>query len=423
MTVVTAAVVVVLADAPPAAAHIGGGELPVPSWLLAYLGAAAVLLAALAVRARLAGSRGGQEPQGREPSGRAAAAARLIGLATLVAVVVVAATGDDQAAANVAPWAVLVVWWVGLPLLCLVAGDVMARVNPFSALVGATDRLTRRTGPDGRSLPPSVRWTPAAFLAAFIWYLVAYHQPGSPRSLAVLLGLYTAAAVAGGLRWGPTWLREGEAFAVLSAGVASVGLRRHTGARPAGLGPLVVVWLGGSLFDAVATTAWWWDILGTSTGWSRTGLQTLGLAWSTALVASAVLGTAALAERLGRSERSGLRGPVAIAALPLTIGWFAGHELVRLLFEGQNFLILVSDPLGRGWDLFGTRGWFLEPWALDATWVTWTQAAALVGGHVGSVALTAEVGRRRYGRRSTATLLWAVTGLGTASVLVAFLLW
>ena len=53
-------------------------------------------------------------------------------------------------------------------------------------------------------------------------------------------------------------------------------------------------------------------------------------------------------------SRLGLAAALGVALVPLAIGWFIAHDLTLLLFEGQNFLALLSDPLGRGWDLFGT---------------------------------------------------------------------
>ena len=34
--------------------------------------------------------------------------------------------------------------------------------------------------------------------------------------------------------------------------------------------------------------------------------------------------------------------------------YVAAHYLTFLLFEGQSIFYLASDPLGQGWDLFGT---------------------------------------------------------------------
>ena len=39
------------------------------------------------------------------------------------------------------------------------------------------------------------------------------------------------------------------------------------------------------------------------------------------------------------------------------MAYHVAHNLGYLLLRGQELIPLLSDPLGRGWDLFGTAGW------------------------------------------------------------------
>ena len=192
----------------------------------------------------------------------------------------------DSSAANLAPWLVPVVWWVGLPIVCLLLGDVVRHLNPF---------VPRRRPPRPRPRRPTrtrrcPTWTAAAFLAAWSWYLLAYHRPGSPRALAVFLVVYALAAVAGGLSVGP--------------GVARARARRSGRCRPPspasgcagwrssppvlGAAALMIVWIGGTAFDGFTYRPFWQDVLGTSIGWTRTLLNTAGVLWITAIVAGGV---------------------------------------------------------------------------------------------------------------------------------------
>ena len=160
---------------------VGGDALPAPAWLLAYIGVALVLGTAVALRATW--------PRARWPAADPEAPVdvevgpgHVIGLVIYAAVVAVAMTGPDSSAANLTPWLVPVVWWVGLPILCLLVGDVVRHLNPFVPVVALLDHRWRADLE--RPLPS---WTPAAFLAAWTWYLLAYHEPGSPRALATFL--------------------------------------------------------------------------------------------------------------------------------------------------------------------------------------------------------------------------------------------
>ena len=52
------------------------------------------------------------------------------------------------------------------------------------------------------------------------------------------------------------------------------------------------------------------------------------------------------AERLARAFMHSL--------VPIALVYVAAHYLTFLVFEGQAIVYLASDPLGEGWDLFGT---------------------------------------------------------------------
>lgn len=401
--------------------NVGGGALPAPPWLLAYLGAALVLATAVVLRATWMTPRRAQPSEPAPTATPRVHVGNLVGIALLAAVGGAAVAGPDSAAANIAPVAVLVVWWVGLPLLCLLVGDVVRALNPFVGIVG----LLRRPATPPADPPPA--WVPAAFLASFSWYFLAYHRPGSPRSLALFLATYTVVAVAAGLRWGSAWLATGEGFGALSHAVARVGLRRPHDPVAPGTVALMVVWLAGTTFDAFANTSFWLDVLGTSEGWVRTGLNTVGLVWLTAVAGGAALAVLRAGDRRpGAADAAaptvGLVPVLGLALVPLAAGWFLAHDLTLLLFEGQNFLALLSDPLGRGWDLVGTFDNTIDYRVVEARWVRWAQLALLGVGHVTAVVLIHDGALHVRGRRDAMRTTWAMAAVSAASVVAAALL-
>ena len=414
--------------------NVGGGALPAPPWLLSYIGAAFVLGTAAVLRAtwpsaRLAQAGGDNADAAGESRGLGISFGHLVGLLLFVAALIAALAGPNSAAANIAPVAVLVVWWVGLPIACLLLGDVMRVINPFVAVVAVLHRLR---SPDGAH-PEAPVWTSAAFLAAFSWFFLAYHRPGSPRALATFLVTYSLVAIGAGLRWGRAWLATGEGFGGLSAAVARIGLRRPAGPAPAGTAALMIVWIGGTAFDAFTSTPFWVDILGTSRGWTRTLLNTVGLVWLTAIVAGAFLVVVRLAEH-GRATSPAdaptsetdppvrLTVPLGVALVPLATGWFVAHDLTLLLSEGQNFWALLSDPLGKGWDLFGTFNHTIDFRVVQAGWVRWSQLALLVAGHVGAVVLLHDTALGLLRRRPAMRTTWAMAVAATGSITAAALL-
>jgi hypothetical protein len=73
--------------------------------------------------------------------------------------------------------------------------------------------------------------------------------------------------------------------------------------------------------------------------------------------------------------------------VPIALVYVGAHYLTFLLFQGQALWPLASDPLGRGWDLFGTAGAAIDYTLIGAT-VTWyLQVAFVVAGHAAGLTL------------------------------------
>jgi hypothetical protein len=87
---------------------------------------------------------------------------------------------------------------------------------------------------------------------------------------------------------------------------------------------------------------------------------------------------------LGAAE---LRSAFVHTLVPIALAYVAAHYLTFLLFEGQATFYLASDPLGRGWDLFGTANRAIDYTYLsqNATW--YLQVAFVVAGHVAALTL------------------------------------
>jgi hypothetical protein len=77
----------------------------------------------------------------------------------------------------------------------------------------------------------------------------------------------------------------------------------------------------------------------------------------------------------------------AYSLLPIVLVYNLTHYYTLLLSQGVMILSLASDPLGRGWNLFGTAWLFNAPVIPDAGTVWHTQVALIVAGHIASVYL------------------------------------
>lgn len=85
----------------------------------------------------------------------------------------------------------------------------------------------------------------------------------------------------------------------------------------------------------------------------------------------------------------------AYSLLPVALFYHLAHNAMHFFMEGQFLLPLLSDPLGRGWDLFGTAAARPGP-LLAAGTIWWLQVALVVTGHVAGILIADRAARRLY---------------------------
>jgi len=251
---------------------------------------------------------------------------------------------------------------------------------------------------EGDDSPGFGQWTAAAGILSFVWLELAYHDAPSPRAVAVWLTLYTVATLAGAARWGRGWLRYGEGFAALFGLIAHLapfyrdddGLLRVRAPLSglsdvvlrAGTPALILVTLGSTGYDGMSGTTWWADLVGNRQGWDSTFVATLGLVWVIALVAGIWYGANAMVGRIGDRDGRAMAEVFSPSLIPIVLAYSVAHYFSLLIFEGQDFVALASDPYGQGWDLFGTATNVVDYTAVSSRTISWVQAGAIVLGHI-----------------------------------------
>ena len=118
-------------------------------------------------------------------------------------------------------------------------------------------------------------------------------------------------------------------------------------------------------------------MLGTSTGWTRTLLNTVGLLWITAIVAGAYLLVVRVAERgqaRSLTESDALAEPLGRRSYrsPSDGSWATTSPCCWS--RARTPTPLLSDPFGRGWDLFGTYDHTIDYAIVTEPWVAWVAA-------------------------------------------------
>jgi hypothetical protein len=93
-----------------------------------------------------------------------------------------------------------------------------------------------------------------------------------------------------------------------------------------------------------------------------------------------------------------------LTLVPIAIAYNIAHNLSSLLVQGQLIIPLVSDPLGRGWDMFGTAAVYPDIGIIDARLTWYIAISAIVAGHVISIWLAHRVALREFGTSRKAVI-------------------
>lgn len=362
-------------------------HVEVPILLVVLAGAMGVALVALLVPSSSARPGTDDEATGEEVvttaswMGRltpAQWAARVPALALVLLAVVAGRIGLDDELENLAPALVV---GAGVPLLvlaCLAYGGTWRWLDPWDTV----GRLVDRDPPDDPAAHPAV-WPAVVLVVPWLWFLGAYSQPLDPRPVGLALAAYAVVTVAGCLALGRIrWLAAAEPLGLLLTWVGLLPRRRlNRWAPPAGAAALLGVVITGLLFGLVRRTELWSPLVTRphATLWATAGL----------LVACAVGGAAAwVASRVGPSADA--RAVVARTLVPVTAGVILAVALARNRFTTSVQLLpgLLGDPLGRGWDLFGSAIAGLDPAPLGAVGLVVVQLGVVGVAHLVAAATT-----------------------------------
>ncbi len=467
------AAVTVLGPAATAHAHglVQRADLPIPEWLFGWAAAVVLVVSFVAmavlwqepryedVRSPLAPARWRPLP-GRVGrilgSPRIDTASQVVAAGLLVVLIVGGLAGTEVAQANLTPTFVYVVFWVGLAFASVLLGDVFHALNPWRALGRAGAWAVRQTRggspPSPRAYPARLgRWPAAAGLFAFTWLELAHGGGEHPESLAIAAAVYTAITLGAMSVYGvEPWLRNGEAFSVyfgLFARIAPLEVRDGTLGRRRPLEALarlevtpgtvavLSVMIGTVTYDGLSSGQVWkdvqkaldglWEPLGLSVDAGLTASATLGMLAAVALVAAFYrLGVSGMRSVGGGLDTDRLARAFVHSLVPIALVYVAAHYLTLLVFQGQATWFLMSDPLGRGWDLFGTASASIDYGVLSQNLTWYLQVGFVVVGHVCGLALAHDRALALYGasRRAVRSQYWMLSVMVGFTTLALWLL-
>jgi hypothetical protein len=292
------------------------------------------------------------------------------------------------------------VWmWVGLVPISLLLGQFWRATNPLRTIHRGLCALARVDPEQGLvTLPSRIGvWPAAVGLFGFGWLELV--QPD--RTTLAVLRLWALAwlviLVLGAIVFGQRWIGAADPFEAYASTLAQMSIWRRVGDQlrlvnplaglnawhaPPGATAVVAALLGSTAFDSFTNTSWWIRAVQSSTVptvvWATGGLLIMVIiVFVTFSLAAAWMG------RYGNRPAAEYPRLMVGSLLPIVLGYVVAHYATLLIVEGQRTAINFSDPLGRGWNVFGSAEMGVNSAIFNhPTAISLVQLGAIVGGHV-----------------------------------------
>ena len=147
----------------------------------------------------------------------------------------------------------------------------------------------------------------------------------------------------------------------------------------------LMIVLGGVTFDGFGESEMWRDFVGRKSEWVDAAVRLFGLVDSIAIIALLFLLSVRFMANLTDQSARELATVFAPSLVPIVFGYTLAHYLQLAIDESQTFIFRLSDPFGRGWDLFGGSRGRINFNVINTNLIAWVQAIGVVVGHIASV--------------------------------------
>ena len=306
------------------------------------------------------------------------------------------------------------VWvWVGLVPISLLLGGFWRATNPLRTVHAALCRLAGTDPEQGLlRLPERLGVWPAALaLFGFAWLELVQPDRTTVAVLRVWVLAWLVLGVIGAIVFGRRWISSADPFENYADTVSQLSpwarvdrtVRGSNGVvppadndlrlvnplahlshwrAPPGAVAVVAALLGSTAFDSFANTSFWIATV-QSSAVSTVVWNTLGLLVMIMIVLGSFSLAAAWMARYADRPAAAYPRLMVPSVVPIVIGYAIAHYATLLIVEGQRTAISWSDPLGRGWNVFGSAEMGVNAAIFDhPTAVALIQLVAIVTGHI-----------------------------------------
>jgi hypothetical protein len=374
--------------------------------------------------------------------------ARSVTWLLFILTVVAALWGSADPLMNLAPTFIWVVWWVGMSFAVMLLGNFWTALDPWRSSFEALQFLFRRFRisrgiEQGWKWPARVGiWPAAVLLLAWCWLEVVYPIASSPFKLGCGAVLWSVISLTGMFCFGrANWQRHADVFAIYFATLGRLapvkfrsrppgifcrrpgeGLVTPSQSAPRGEIGFVMAMLSTVIFDGLHGGAAWTvfekglrrlipgAIDGNGYFAGTVGLLAVWLVFMLAYLITC-WSCATISASFGHASAD-IKGEFLPALVPIAGAYNIAHNFSNLLIQGQTIFQLLSDPLGRQWNLFGTARFYPDISIVDARLTWYVAVVSIVAGHVMSIWLSHRIALGlRYSPMQTAFLTVPLTAL------------
>jgi|DewCreStandDraft_3_1066083.scaffolds.fasta_scaffold01575_5 hypothetical protein len=365
---------------------------------------------------------------------------KLVSIITFITVILIGFLGPQNPVENLATLTLWIIIWIGLVYVQVIAGDVWNIVNPWK---GIFELIYRNIHPKPLQKYPSKleRWPGFFMLLFFIWFELVYPHPETPFNASTFLAIYTILMFLGMRMFGLwTWLRCCDFLSIyfhyLSL-LSPIGIRvvnwHHCRACEYGCGlwdqcvdcpkctstiggsegrmviripgggvisrrslgisdiAFVILMLAGISFDGLSRTTIYYAFIGYEPfpPPSRDELiipNTIGLVITFTLFLSIYILIMAFSYILSdkRYRFSFYISRFILSLIPIAVVYNMAHYMDYFWINLQLFIKQISDPLGYGWNIFGTATIPINT-SIDIQLLWHIQVFIIVLGHIISI--------------------------------------
>ena len=320
------------------------------------------------------------------------------------------------------------VWiWVGVAYLSIIFGNIWADINPWNKLYSLFLYYFRsKIKKYRRHSKVEVEIIGLIILVLFMWFAMVSPYREVPQLLSFLFIMYFFITFIGMIFYGRNrWFSYAEIFNIYFGmlGRLSIfsrsnknliknfrmpfsGVNKGSGSFFSAL--FIVFAVSSISYDGILETAFWYNIKNflISVSYIQDFFRALGLNYNTLNVLLDSLGFFIVLiifcslflltcfrskNNILKLSSKNLFIAFSPALIPIAAAYLIAHYFSFLLIAGQLIFILISDPLGLGWNLFGTANHQINVYILNVKLGWGIILASVVIGHIFSVIISHKI--------------------------------